>query len=158
MHRILTLAAASLLTLALAGPTLATQPGSETVTFTSDPYVLGECDGYDVLEQDQVSMRVRTFVDRSGDVVREVTHATDVGDVWRSDTGARLATYSDAGGTFTVRANGTFTWTGVHNRWTLVDGTVIKDRGRVVVAEVAPGEFERVFEAGKIPEIDPCAW
>jgi thioredoxin reductase len=158
MRRIAATVAGSFLMLTVAAPVMASPPSGETVTFTTDPYVIAECDGYDVVEQDDVSMRIRDFVDRTGAVVREVTHATDTGVIWRSDTGVQVATYADAGGTFTSRADGTFTWTGVHNRWTLTDGTVIKDRGRVVVAQVAPGDFERIFEAGKIPEIDPCTW
>ena len=158
MRRMATGLAITLITLAAAGPVAAVAPETELVSFTSDPFVIAECDGYDVLEQDDISIRILAYFDRDGEFVREVLHATNSGVVWRSDTHELLATYSDAGGTFTATAENTFTWTGVHNEWTLTDGTVIRDVGRVVVAEVAPGEFERTFEAGKIPEPDPCSW
>jgi hypothetical protein len=158
MRRVATGLAIALITLAAAGPVGAASPETELLTFTTDPYLIAECDGYDVLEQDDVSIRILAFFDRNGDFVREVFHSTTSGVVWRSDTGELVATYSDAGGTFTATAQNSFTWTGVHNEWTLTDGTVIRDVGRVVVAEVAPGEFERTFEAGRIPEPDPCSW
>jgi hypothetical protein len=149
----------AVLALAAASPAAANSPEFHTVTFTTDPYVLAECDGYDVMEQLDVSMRIQVFFDRNGEVLREVTHATDSGIDWRSDTNEQLATYSDAGGTFTAAVNNVFTWTGIHNLWTLTNGEVIRGVGRVVVAEVAPGDFQRIFEAGSIPDdVDPCSW
>jgi hypothetical protein len=149
---------AAILALAAACPAAASSPEFDTVTFTTDPYVLAECDGYDVMEQLDVSIRVQVFTDRNGQFLREVDHATDSGIDWRSDTNEQIATYSDAGGTFTAAVNSVFTWTGIHNQWTLTDGTVVRGVGRVVVAEVAPGDFQRIFEAGSIPDPDPCSW
>jgi len=157
MRRIF-LVAACLLIFALAGPVSAAQPDHQRFSFTTDPYVLAECEGYDVVEQDEVELAIVTYFDRSGDVVRDVFHSATTGIAWRTDTGAQLATYRDNGGTFTATSIGTFTFTGVHNEWTLGDGTVIRDVGRVVVAEVAPGDFERIFDAGQFPEVDPCTW
>jgi hypothetical protein len=142
----------------MAAPAAAAAPTIEDVAFTSDPYVLAECDGYDVIEQDQIQFRVMTFIDGDGNWKRTVTHGSDTGLAWRSDTGEEIATYRDAGGTFTASADGLFTFTGIHNLWITSSGAVVKDRGRVVVAEVAPGDFERIFEAGKIPDAEPCSW
>ena len=158
MRRLTSTVIAILLTLTVLSPVAAAGPTVQNVSFTAGPYVFAECDGYDVMEQIDVEMRIVSYVDSSGSWVRDVTHGSSTGGEWRSDTGDQIATYSDAGGTFTAAADGTFTWTGIHNRWTTTSGLVIKDRGRVVVAEVAPGDFERIFEAGQIPEPDPCSW
>ncbi|HJW22755.1 MAG TPA: hypothetical protein VJ506_10025 [Candidatus Limnocylindrales bacterium] len=159
MHRRLTgSAAGALLALALATPTMAASPSRDQQAFVTDPYVLAECDGYDVLEQDTVSIAVDTFYDSAGNVLRTVLHANDHGIVWRSDSGAQLATYTDAGGTFTMTADGKFVFTGVLNTWTLTDGTTFRDVGRIVVAEVAPGEFEPIQVAGTFENADPCDW
>ena len=46
----------------------------------------------------------------------------DPGVVWRSDTNEQLATYRDQGGIFIATSDNTFTFTGIHNAWTLNDG------------------------------------
>jgi hypothetical protein len=158
MRQMITLGLAGAMVLIVAAPAAAAQPAMDLLSFTTDPYVIAECDGYDVMEQVDVTILEMDFFNSSGDFVRHVAHAASTGTEWRTDTGAVLATYQDAGGTFTATADNVFTWTGIHNQWTLTDGTVIRDVGRVVVAEVAPGEFERIFEAGSIPEPDPCTW
>jgi hypothetical protein len=158
MRRFAALAAGTLIAMVMAGPALATAPSTDHQRFTTDAYVVAECDGYDVLEQDHVDITIQTYFDRNGDVSRMIFHSSDTGIVWRSDTDEQLATYADAGGTFTQTSDGRFIWTGVHNAWTLTDGTTIRDAGRVVVAEVSPGQFERVFAAGHLPEPDPCSW
>jgi hypothetical protein len=158
MRRMTSLGLAGAMVLIVAAPAAAAKPARDVLQFTTDPYVIAECDGYDVMEQVDVNIREMDFFDKSGNFVRHVSHAASTGVEWRSDTGALLATYQDAGGTFTATANNVFTWTGIHNQWTRTDGTVIRDVGRVVVAEVAPGDFERIFEAGSIPEPDFCTW
>jgi hypothetical protein len=159
MHRRLaSLAAGGALAIALAGVASAAPPHQEWNQFTTDPYTIAECDGYDLIEQDVVNVHVASFVNSDGEETRFVNHSTSTGFIWRSDSLQVVATYQDAGGTFTAGPGNVFTWTGVHNDWRLADGTRIRDVGRVVVAEVAPGEFQRVFEAGRIPEPDPCTW
>lgn len=158
MRLLMGLAAAGVLVLAMAAPTAASAPGREVVQFTTDPYTLAECDGYDVIEQLDVRAVIDRYVDRDGNVIREVTHSSTAGIDWRSDTGEQLATFSDTGGTFTATSDETFTWTGIHSAWTLTDGTVVKFVGRIVVAEVEPGVFERTFSAGSYDELDPCGW
>ena len=157
MRRVMGLAGAAVIALAVAAPAAASAPEREVFAFTTEPYVFAECEGYDVIEQLDVYSSVVRYFD-GGEVVREVTHSSTTGRDWRSDTGEQLATFSDAGGTFTASADGTFTWTGKHSAWTLADGTVIKFVGRVVVEEVEPGVFERTFGAGSYDELDPCSW
>jgi hypothetical protein len=149
--------AAGVLALAVAGPALAAAPERSVDQFTTDPYVFAECDGYDVIEQDVVDTEIYSYFDSEGNWLRDVFHAATSGVVWRSDTGAQIATYSDAGGTFTATSENVFTWTGNHSGWTLNDGTHIKFVGRVVVAETENG-FERIFAAGQQPDFDPCDW
>jgi hypothetical protein len=158
MRRTIAAGAAVVLLAFAAAPVAAMAPEQGFDSFVTDPYVIAECDGYDVMEQMTIYVRYVVYLDRDGDFVREVAHATNSAVEWRSDTDEQLATYRDAGGTFSATAGATFTWTGIHNEWTLASGEVIRDVGRVVVAEVAPGEFERVFEAGQLPETDPCTW
>jgi hypothetical protein len=148
---------AGALVLAVAGPVAATAPERFVEQFTTDPYVLAECDGYDLIGQDVVDNEIHAYFDKDGNWLRDVFHAATTGTVWRSDTGEQIATYSDAGGTFTATSENTFTWTGIHGSWTLSDGTQIKFVGRVVVAETENG-FERIFTAGQQPDVDPCSW
>ena len=155
---LVSLLAAAAVLVAAATPAAAQAPDHWMNAFTTDPYVIAECSGYDVLEQDVVSTRGVDFFDRNGEFTRSVSHSASTGVVWRSDTGAQLATYRDRGGIFVQTADNVFTFTGIHNWWTLTDGTVIRDLGRLVVAEVAPGEFEVVFDAGQHDDRDPCLW
>jgi len=148
---------AGILLLAMAGPAAATAPERTIEEFTTDPYLFAECDGYDVIEQDDVQIRIQSYFDANGDWLQDVFHSASTGSVWRSDTGAQIATYFDAGGTFTASAANVFTWTGVHAAWKLSDGTRVVLVGRVVVAETENG-FERVFVAGQQPDFDPCDW
>ena len=156
MQRLLGIASGVLATIAIVGPVAATAPQRQVFNFETDPYVLAECDGYDVVEQLTVYSVVDSYFDANGGWVRDVVHSTTTGTDWRSDTGLQIASFSDAGGTFTARSNNTFTWTGNHSTWTTTDGRVFRNVGRVVVAEVAPGEFERIFAAGNLRDIDPC--
>lgn len=158
MRRVMGFVGAGVIALAVAAPVAASAPERDAFTFTTDAYVIADCDGYDVMEQLTGRVVVVDFVGPGGDVIREVVHSSTTGLDWRSDTGAQLATFSDVGGTFTAAANGTFTWTGIHSQWKLADGTVVKFVGRVVVAEVEPGVFERVFGAGSYSDFDPCTW
>lgn len=99
------------------------------------------------------------YYDNAGEFIREVNHSSTTGTYWRTDTGEQIATYTDVGGIFTATADTTFTFTGIHSEWTLSDGTAIRFVGRVVIAEVEPGVFERIFDAGKTShEFDPCTW
>jgi len=158
MRRIGSIGAAGLLLLAMAGPASAAAPEVFAESFVTDPYVWLECDGFDIMEQTTVSFRIYSYFDRQGNWLRDVGHYTDTAVEWRSDTGEQVATLSDAGGTFTATADSTFTWTGVHSEYTTRSGVVYRFVGRVVVAEVEPGEFERIFEGGQFAEIDPCSW
>jgi hypothetical protein len=158
MRRVMGVVGAGVIALAFAGPVAAGAPERDAFTFTTDPYVFAECDGYDVIEQLDVRVSVDRYLNADGDVIREVDHSRTTGSDWRSDSGVQLATFSDIGGTFTATASGTFTWTGNHSTWTLADGTMIKLVGRVVVQELAPGDFERTFSAGSFDELDPCSW
>lgn len=144
--------------LAVVSPVLAGAPVRWLDRFTTDPYVIAECDGYDVLEQDVVRADQVDFFDRTGNFTRHVSHSASTGVVWRSDTNVQLATYKDQGGIFTATSDNVFTFTGIHNAWTLNDGSVIRDVGRIVFAEVAPGDFEVVFDAGRHDDRDPCTW
>jgi hypothetical protein len=158
MRRVLAGGAAILLLALGAAPVMAAVPERGIDSFVTDPYVIAECDGFDVMEQTTVSVRWVSYFDQDGNWVRDVSHATDTAVDWRTDSGEQVATYSDAGGTFTAKVDGTFIFTGIHNAWTLRSGELVRDVGRVVVAEVAPGEFDRIFEAGQLPETDPCTW
>ena len=146
------------ISLVAVSPVLAKAPDRWVDQFTTDPYVIAECDGYDVLEQDVVNTDQVDFFDHTGDFVRHVSHSASTGVVWRSDTNEQLATYRDQGGIFIATSDNTFTFTGIHNAWTLNDGSVIRDLGRTVFAEVAPGDFEVVFDAGRHDDRDPCTW
>ena len=159
MRRMATGLAIAVFALRAAGPVGAAAPERESVYFTVGPSVFAECDGYDVLEILEVSAKLAGYFDNSGEFVREINHSSTTGTYTRSDTGEQLATFTDVGGTFTATPNPTFTFTGIHSEWTLSDGTAIRFVGRVVVAEVEPGVFERIFEAGKTShEFDPCTW
>jgi hypothetical protein len=158
MRRLLTPAMGLVMALAIVSPVAAQAPDHWLDDFTTDPYVIAECDGYDVMEQIDVHIDWFAFFDQNGEFVRQVGHAASTGVDWRSDTNAQVATYSDQGGIFVATADNVFTWTGIHNAWTLNDGTVLRDLGRRVVAEVAPDDFEIVFDAGTHDEIDPCTW
>jgi hypothetical protein len=158
MRRLLTPALGLLIALAFVSPAAARAPDRWLDEFTTDPYVIAECDGYDVMEQIDVHIDQFDFFDQTGGFVRHVSHAASTGVDWRSDTNEQLATYSDQGGIFIATADNVFTFTGIANAWTLNDGTVLRDLGRRVIAEVAPDDFEIVFDAGRHDEIDPCTW
>jgi len=152
-----TAAAVALLAIA-ASSAAAAQPQREILEFTTDPYVIAECDGYDVVESVDVHAAIDSYVDRNGNWVRTVNHSSTTGVDWRSDTGEQIATYSDIGGTFTATADNTFTFTGIHAAYRTTSGATSRFVGRVVVAEIAPGDFELIFRAGHYDDIDPCSW
>jgi hypothetical protein len=158
MRRVMGLAGAALIALAVAAPVAASAPEREVISFTTEPYIFAECDGYEVIEQLNIHSVIDRYFNAAGEVTRQVNHSSTTGVDWRSDTGDQLATFSDAGGTFTATADNTFTWTGNHGAWTLTDGTTVKLVGRVVVEEVEPGVFERTFGAGSFDDVDPCTW
>jgi hypothetical protein len=58
----------------------------------------------------------------------------------------------------TTTADNRFIFTGIHFEWTLNDGTVVRGSGRVVVQEVAPGQFEVTHASGQFDDFDPCSW
>ncbi len=158
VRRLGMLAATAAMMLAAAAPVAAAASHERWIdTFTTDPYVLAECEGYDVIEQDDAYFVIDSYFDRDGNWLRDVFHASTTGTVWRSDTEAQLATYGDAGGTFTTTSRDRFTWTGIHGVWTLTDGSTVTFVGRVVV-EVIDGSFERTFGAGSYDDLDPCSW
>ena len=109
MRRLTSTVIAILLTLTVLSPVAAAGPTVQNVSFTAGPYVFAACDGYDVMEQIDVEMRIVSYFDSSGSWVRDVTHGSSTGVEWRSDTGDQIATYSDAGGTFTA-AVGARSW------------------------------------------------
>ena len=158
MRRLLTAGVGLVMSLTAVSPVVAGAPSRSLDEFTTDPYIIAECAGYDVLEQIDVHTDQVDFFDRSGDFVRHVSHSASSGVDWRSDTGEQVATYNDQGGIFIATSANTFTFTGIHNAWTLNDGTVIRDLGRIVFAEIAPGEFDVVFDAGRHDDRDPCLW
>jgi hypothetical protein len=147
-----------LMTVAAVSPVAAGAPARSVDVFTTDPYVIAECDGYDVMEQIDVHAVQFDFFDLNGDFTRHVTHSASTGIDWRSDTNEQVATYKDQGGIFVATSDNVFTFTGIHNAWTLNDGTVVRDLGRIVFAEIAPGDFEVVFDAGRHDDRDPCSW
>ena len=158
MRRLVTMAIGLFMTVAAISPVAAGAPARSVDVFTTDPYVIAECDGYDVLEQVDVHIDQFDFFDLNGDFVRHVSHSASTGVDWRSDTNEQVATYKDQGGIFIATSDNVFTFTGIHNAWTLNDGTVIRDLGRIVFAEVAPGDFEVVFDAGRHDDREPCDW
>jgi hypothetical protein len=158
MRRLLTPVMGLAMALAVVSPAAASAPARWLDEFTTDPYVIAECDGYNVMEQVDVHIAQFDFFDQNGDLARHVSHAASTGVDWRSDTLEQVATYSDQGGIFIATSDNVFTFTGIHNAWTLNDGTTLRDLGRLVVAEVAPGDFEVVFDAGRHDERDPCTW
>jgi hypothetical protein len=158
MRRLLTPAMGLVMTLAIVSPVAAQAPDRWLDVLTTDPYVIAECDGYDVMEQIDVHTEQFDFFDQNADFVRHVSHSASTGVDWRSDTNEQVATYNDQGGIFIATSDNVFTFTGIHNAWTLNDGTVLRDLGRIVFEEVVPGEFEVVFDAGRHDERDPCTW
>ena len=51
MRRLVPMAIGLFMTVAAASPVAAGAPARSVDVFTTDPYVIAECDGYDVLEQ-----------------------------------------------------------------------------------------------------------
>ena len=60
MRRVMGLAGAALIALAVAAPVAASAPEREVISFTTEPYIFAECDGYEVIEQ----LNIHSVIDR----------------------------------------------------------------------------------------------
>lgn len=162
-HGAATLLAALALVLVAAQPGLAGAPERWTEVI-EDSYVLAECDGYEVVQFNVVTLAVAAFEDRPNDEARVVTHADTVGVVRRVyEDGSTLdvATYRDRGGIFVEGPGDTFTWTGIIDRYELRDGTMLVNIGyqQLRVLSWDPFEAEWVRDVGRYTlDSDPCTW
>jgi hypothetical protein len=162
-HHFAGLVVGLVLTGAVATPALARAP-ERTIEVVSDAYTLAECDGFDVVEDNVVTLVVAVFKNRDGTDNREVTHADTDGvtmRVYPDDSTIQVATYRDKGGIFIADADGTFTWTGIIDQFTLRDGTRLVNIGyqqfHVISWDPFEGEWLRDVGAYSL-DSDPCTW
>ena len=146
----------------LAVPVLAARPDVQVEVIPYD-YVQAECDGFDVVQFNVATLRVFTFEDKTGVMVKQVTHADTVGvarQVYPNGTTVDVATYKDKGGIFVQRGD-YFRWSGVIDSYTLRDGTRYADIGSQLLHVLSwePFEAEWVRDVGQqLPDWDPCTW
>ena len=148
----------------LAGPVAATAPDRFREVI-EDTWTQAECDGYDVVQFNVVTIDVTVFHDNDGNDVRAVTHADTVGvtrQVYPDGSTVDVATYRDRGGIFVESpADDTFMWTGIIDWYSLRDGTQLKNIGSQLLQVLSwdPFEAEWIRDVGPYTlDRDPCTW
>lgn len=125
-------------------PSLATlaNPERELITYIDD-FTL-DCGDFNVLIQNEGSLKIIRFFDKQGKFVRDQFHWSETGTLTHETTGAVIhssAHYTDA----LNGADGTLTFNGVPLKLKLPNGGVIVDAGRLVFD---PETDEAFFLAG----------
>ena len=147
-RRLLLICSTILLTLTLVTPALAGKPDMITIP-VDDMFVIGECDGFSVIEHVQGRIKVSTHFDRNGNFVMEIARFSLRHTFSNSETGASIFS-PDVGIDRTVinpDGSGTTAVIGIVTRIVIPgEGVVFQNLGRIVF-DINTGEV--VFEAGQ---------
>jgi len=97
--------------LAIATPASAAEPDRERFSFDTQPRVIGQCNGADLVSQFHITVTETVYYDREGDPARTRVHMRVAGTITNTGTGQTLETLgvrniTETADSFAVRGSG----------------------------------------------------